>query len=247
MSRPANDRGLISYLRRLLYLVRDVGPIRTITILVSALDDKYLKCFDRKYNIKTSGFIRLHNTSFERSRLADATQYGPVNGWGFRRCLQELNLPKRLHFVDFGCGLGRACIIAAEYGFEKVTGVELAPELCVGARDNITQCTPPAGKMSSIAILQMDVLDYCKNAEDDVVFMFRPFSAEFLNTVLEKISSRAKERGKKVILIYSERMAVPGSFAVSLARNPALRKTDELMIWGQAFYIFECGDFGQRA
>jgi SAM-dependent methyltransferase len=241
MFRLVGDRSLFSAIQRFFYLVRTAGLFRTITILTSAIDDKYLKCFDRRYNIRTSGFIRLHHTSFDRARLADATQYGPVNGWGFRRCLRELNLPKKLHFVDFGCGLGRACILAAEYGFEKVTGVELAAELCVGARENVTLCTPPAGKLSPIEILQMDVLDYCERTDDDVFFMFRPFSGDFLNIVIQKIARQAKANNKQVILIYSERMALPGSFAPALANNPVLRKVRELMIWGQAFYIFECG------
>ena len=121
MLRLVGDHGPLTAGKRLLHLVQRTGLFQTMTILVSALDDKYLKCFDRRYRIKTSGFIRLQTTSFEPSRLRDATQYGPVNGWGFRRLLRDLNLPRQLRFVDFGCGLGRACTLAAEYGFERVT------------------------------------------------------------------------------------------------------------------------------
>lgn len=239
--RLIGDHGPLTAGKRLLHLVRRAGLRQTMIILASALDDKYLKGFDRRYRIKTSGFIRLQNTSFEPTRLRDATQYGPVNGWALRRLLLDLNLPRHLRFVDFGCGLGRACILAAEYGFERVTGVELAPELCVGARENVTQCRPPAGKLSPITILQMDVLDYCEGTEDDVVFMFRPFSCEFFQIVLDKLVARAGSRRQPIMVIYSERMMVPGSFAPILAADLAFRKVHEAGIWGQAFYVFECG------
>jgi len=241
MLRLVGDHGPLTAGKRLLHLVRRAGLRQTMTILLSAFDDKYLKGFDRRYRIKTSGFIRLQNTSFEPTRLRDATQYGPVNGWALRRLLRDLNLPRHFHFVDFGCGLGRACILAAEYGFERVTGVELAAELCVGARENIAQCRPPAGKLSPITILQMDVLDYCERSKDDVVFMFRPFSGDFFRVVLDKLVARARDRKQPFTVIYSERMMVPGSFVPMLAADPAFRKVHEAGIWGQAFYVFECG------
>lgn len=241
MLRLVGDHGLGTAFRRLLHVVRTAGLFQTLVILLSALDDKYLKCFDRRYRIKTSGFIRLHNTSFDRARLADATQYGPVNGWGLRRLFRDLQLPKHLHFVDFGCGLGRACILAAEYGFAKVTGVELAPELCAGARTNLQSCRAPGGNLSPITILEMDVLDYCQRTEDDVFFMYRPFSGDFFRRVLDLIATRAQALGKPMTVIYSERMAVPGSFCETLDQHPAFRKTHETGIWGQAFYLYQCG------
>lgn len=241
MLRLVGDHGLGTAFQRLRHVVHTVGLFQTLVILVSALDDKYLKCFDRRYRIRTSGFIRLHSTSFAPARLPDATQYGPVNGWGLRRLLRDLNLPRQLRFVDLGCGLGRACILAAEYGFEKVTGVELAPELCEGAHANIQSCRPPAGQLTPITILQMDVLDYCQQTEDDVFFMFRPFSGDFFHRVLDLIVARAQRRAKPATVIYSERMAVPGSFRERLDNHPAFRRMQEAGIWGQAFYVYECG------
>lgn len=233
--------------KRLLRLLRNAGLVHTLAIVTASFDDRYLNRFDRAYGIVTSGFISLEDTSFKRSRLRDATLYGPVNGWGFRRLLHTLNLPRDLHFVDFGCGLGRACILAAEYGFERVTGVELAPEFCVRARENVASCRPPGGRLSPITILEMDALDYCEQTEDDVFFMFRPFSRDFFCTVLRKLSDRAQLRSRALTVIYSERLMLPGSFARFLTQEPAFTEILEATFWGQTFYVYQCGGRSSRS
>ena len=105
MSRLLGHHSLSSACQRLFCLLRGAGVAQTFATLFSLVDDKYLRSFDRKYRIQTSGFILLSNTSFNPARLRDATQYGPVNGWALRRFLQQLNLPRNLKFADLGCGL----------------------------------------------------------------------------------------------------------------------------------------------
>src|SRR5689334_6659593 len=168
MSRLLGSHSLTSALKRLVALVRGLGIIQTFALLIGTFDDKYLKCFDRRYHVKTSAFILLNTTSFDPTRLKDATQYGPTNAWGVRKILRRLNLARELRFCDLGSGLGRICILAAEYGFAKTTGVELAAEFCEVARHNLTTCRPPAGKLAPVEILQMDALDYCERSDDDV-------------------------------------------------------------------------------
>ena len=240
MSRLLGSHSLTSAGKRLIALVRGLGIVQTFALVLGTLDDKYLKFFDRRYHVKTSAFIQLNTTSFDPARLKDATQYGPTNGWAVRKILKQLNLSRNLHFCDLGSGLGRICILAAEYGFAKTTGVELAAEFCEAARKNISTCRPPSGKLSPIEILQMDALAYCESSDDDVFFMFRPFSGEFLRQVLDRIATRAEARNKTLTVIYSERAMVGVNHAETIAAHGAFRKQSDTVIWGQAFYIFQC-------
>jgi len=164
-------------------LLRGYGLTKTMAVAAAKIDDQYLKLFDRKYNIATSGHVELCDTSFDPSKLSRATAYGPVNGWAFRGLLQELNLPKTCHFVDLGSGLGRPCIIAADYGFERVTGVELAFELHTTALENVNQSNLPPAKKGAIHLIHGDVLEYCDRTDDDVFFIFRAFSLDFYDVV----------------------------------------------------------------
>jgi SAM-dependent methyltransferase len=241
MPRFFRNHSLGSACARLTRLVRGVGFGKTFSIVVSNVDDQHVKTFDRRYHIKTSGYISLASTSFAQARLADATIYGPVNGWALRRLLRDLALPKKLHFVDLGCGLGRACILAGEYGFEKVTGVELAPELCAMARKNIADCRPPGGSLSPITVRQMDAMEFCAQTDDDVFFMYRPFTWTFLNSILKQLAERAAALNKTMTIIYSERMLHADSFVKAFDGNPDFRKVRETGTFGQAFFIYECG------
>jgi len=227
--------------KRLATLVQRAGLGATLCLLLASLDEKYLRCFDRRYRIQTSGIIFLPATSFDRARLLDATQYGPINGWGFRKFLRKSGFPRNLHFVDVGCGLGRACILAAEYGFEKVTGVDLAAEFCAATRRNAARCRPPSGKLSPIDIVQMDALVFCGQTEADLFLMMRPFSRDFTRRVLDIMAARARSLHKVMTIIYAERMLVPDSHAAVFAETGAFRAVSQAAYWGQAFYVFQCG------
>jgi SAM-dependent methyltransferase len=239
MSRLLVDHSLFSSAKRFLHLLREVGVRKSCSLLVSVVEDHYLHCFDRKYNVKTSGHIRLSTLTFAPARLADATQYGPVNAWAFRRLLNELRLSPKLHFVDLGCGLGRACVLAAEYGFEKVTGVDLARELCESARENAARWRFRADHPTPINILQMDALDFCDGSDDDVFFMYRPFSKEFLERILEKLAAGAERHKKRVTVIYSERMAHGTSHRDAIKNLPNWELVHEAGSFGQAFFVYE--------
>lgn len=236
-----SDRELFNAPRRVLDVFRNAGVARGLKIFAAALDDRQLRHFDRVYGIHTSGIIELEQTSFSPSRLHDATCYGPVNGWGFRRFLRTLRLSKHLHFADLGSGLGRACIVAAEYGFERVTGVELVSEFCASARENIARCHPPHGRLSPITILEMDVIAYCDRADDDVFFMYRPFSQKFFCAVLDQLADRARAQGKVLMIIFSERVALSGSLAYVIADREDFSRVFYGEYWGQAFWVYQCG------
>lgn len=229
-------------LKRLLQLIRGFGVTKTLIVVMSKIDDHYLRTFDRRYGVRTSGQISLSNTSFDPSKLRNATSYGPVNAWAFRDLLKKLNLPKTWHFTDLGCGLGRACLLAAEYGFEKVTGVELAPEFCVVAQENISSYRVPASSRPPINIVQGDVLDYCGHTDDDVFFIYRAFSLGFFREVREKLAERAARQKKPLTVIYSQRLSwVPTREVEEFSADPAFRKVYQGTSFGQEFYVFQCG------
>jgi SAM-dependent methyltransferase len=207
--------------------------------MASSLDDQFLRSFDRRYRVTTRGHIVLSSTSFDPLRLGQATSYAPVNGWAFRRLLKILNLPKTLQFADLGCGLGRACIIAGEYGFEKVTGIELAAELCAKAQENVARCRLSLSQIASIRIVHEDVLKHCEHAEEDVFFMFRAFSFDLFQAVRAKLADRGAQLKKPVTIIYTERLNWPPTDETKvLSEDRSLRELYRGAILGQAFYVY---------
>lgn len=228
--------------KRFLLLLRHHGARKTLAVCAAMADDQYLRTFDRRYGVRTSGHVELAETSFKPSRLKDATSYGPVNAWGLRKLFALLKLPASHSFVDLGSGLGRACLIAADYGFEQVTGVELAPELCQVARENVAKSRIVRSGKPPISIVEGDVLDYCDQSTDDIFFMYRAFSLDFLRAVMTKLKARAQALKKPLTVIYTERLGWPQSECVTaLTSDGAVREVYQGAIWGQAFFVYRCG------
>jgi SAM-dependent methyltransferase len=240
MSRLLGTHSVASAWNRLRNLVGELGVLNTLALVLGTIDDRWINSFDRRYRIRTSGFIELRDTSFNTERLPDATQYGPTNGWAARKMLKTLVLPSATRFCDIGCGLGRVCVLAAEFDYARVTGVELAPELCTAARVNVTNSRLSESARAKIHIVEIDALDYCAATDDDVFFMFRPFSGDFLTRVLDQLAKRARERNTSLTLIYTERVVASASHNQTIAAHGAFVRNREATHLGQAFFVFTC-------
>ena len=96
--------------------------------------------FDERFGVETSGLIYelpsghqhdLHNNGY--FAVAPSVFHGIM-----RAMLEQLHLDfQRFRFVDVGLGKGRALLLASDYPFREVIGVELSPELDRIARSNI--------------------------------------------------------------------------------------------------------------
>ena len=75
---------------------------------------------ERKYNLNTTGLDRLRTLSIKGDNLAHASIYQASNyyilekGFNYLRSINENN-----NITDFGCGKGRALVVAAYFGFQK--------------------------------------------------------------------------------------------------------------------------------
>src|SRR5271170_4175507 len=98
--------------------------------------------FDERFGVETSGLIYelpsghqhdLHNNGY--------FAVAPSVFHAIMRAMQEqLHLDcQRFRFVDLGSGKGRALLLASDYPFSEIIGVELSPELDLIARSNIAR------------------------------------------------------------------------------------------------------------
>lgn len=89
------------------------------------------------------------------------------------------------HFVDIGCGKGRAVIVAAEAGFRRVTGIELYEDLLKEAAENIKKS--PVTTNSAITLLHTNAILHDYTDEPAIYFLFNPFGETVLRSVVQKI------------------------------------------------------------
>jgi SAM-dependent methyltransferase len=130
--------------------------------------------------------------------------YLPTRPATIRRVLREAKISDydQTEFVDFGSGKGRVVLLAAEYPFKKVTGVELSRSLHETAQANLQSCVRSRRLCCEVECLNIDALDYEFPDANLVLYFFNPFGEEILQPLLIKLrGSIAKNRRNAVILM----------------------------------------------
>jgi hypothetical protein len=106
----------------------------------------------------------------------------------------------RYTFIDIGAGKGRGLLVASEFHFRKVVGIELNPALAAIARSNVAHWTrthaqdPTAPAIAPIEVLEQDALDFDLPATPTLLFLFHPFEAPVLSELLRRIESQLATR-----------------------------------------------------
>jgi hypothetical protein len=121
--------------------------------------------------------------------------------------LNSLGLqPDTFAFVDMGSGKGRAILVASEFAFSKIVGIELSPHLHHIAQENIKRYSPASQRCTEFELLCMNVVDYDYGPEPVVLFLFDPFGRETFRSVVANLeaSLRANPRDAFVVYIYPQ-------------------------------------------
>jgi hypothetical protein len=93
-------------------------------------------------------------------------------------------------------------MLASEFGFRKIIGVEYAAALCEIARDNLQRTAAGAPAASPVVIRCCDAAEYDFPERESVVYLFNPFDAVVLTKVLERLAASLERAPRKVWLIY---------------------------------------------
>lgn len=104
------------------------------------------------------------------------------------------------HFVDIGCGVGRACFFAAYFGhFSNVTGIDFDAELIELAKKNDSKFD----NVNSVAVdFQIgDAREYRLPDEECVVFLYNPFDGSVLYQFLENNRANFQKKGSVIVYV----------------------------------------------
>ena len=92
---------------------------------------------ERRYKLKTTGFDKLKSLAAKGIDTSHATIYMPASYDMLELVFSALKDQQLQHFVDLGCGRGRAMAVAAHFGFTKITGIEFSEQLSDQATKNL--------------------------------------------------------------------------------------------------------------
>jgi SAM-dependent methyltransferase len=154
--------------------------------------------FDRPAGIETTRVVRLSDIGLAGDRRVD---YEPSPWLALRRVLPKREVGTQDVFIDFGCGKGRVVLQAAMYPFRKVIGVELSPQLCKIARDNIERSRAKF-VCRDVEVVCKDVLDYDIPDELTVAYFYNPFEGPLFEAVVEKLVDSLRRKPRALRIVY---------------------------------------------
>ncbi len=156
---------------------------------------------ERKYAINTTGADELLKLEEMGIDVSHATIYMPVSFNLMEEILQQLRPVSLRHFLDMGCGKGRAMCIAAHYGFDKVTGIDLSKDLCQLAEKNLTKTKWRFPKLQ-YKLVNNDAFYFEIPNDADCLFFFNPFDEIIMSAVVNNIFESLDANPRKLRIIY---------------------------------------------
>lgn len=160
--------------------------------------------FDRRHNVDTDGSIQLAELDIDNPNREHGQRYEAVDPDVFRRMLAHLPIRREdFTFVDFGSGKGRALLLASEYPFRRIIGVEFSPRLNQIAERNVKTFRSGRQKCRDITAVCEDAIKFPLPPGDLLIFMANPFNEPVMARVLDNIRAAVAASPRRVFIIYS--------------------------------------------
>jgi predicted RNA methylase len=159
--------------------------------------------FDAEFGTDTAGVVPLWKLNVEGPHRDQGVRYQATHPDSVRRHLAALPIAfEQFAYVDLGSGKGRTLLVASEFPFRRVTGVEFSPELHAVAEDNIRKWQSPRRRCSEVRSVCADAAASALPDDDLVLFMYNPFGAEVMERVIQNLERSLAARDRDVYVVY---------------------------------------------
>lgn len=144
--------------------------------------------FDEQWGTETEKIVWLTNPGSKN--FVHGVRYEACSPAACRWAIENAPVDlSRFYFVDVGCGKGRPLLIAAQYPFERLLGVEYSSKLCEQARANLTAAGVSSARFE---IFCVDAVNFELTPHNTFAYLHNPFDNEILSQVLERLRELAE-------------------------------------------------------
>jgi hypothetical protein len=178
-----------------------LGPLLYLFESVRSYFEERKEAFDARFGTDTAAPF------FGSDHKPGAYFYVATTASLIYEILTSLALPPdTFAFVDMGSGKGRALLVASEFAFARIVGIELSAHLHRTAQENIKRYSPPSQQCTAFELHCMNVVDYAYGPEPVVLFLFDPFDRATLRSVVANLEASlgANPRDAYVVYIYPQ-------------------------------------------
>ncbi len=195
LKRRLREGPLRALLSDLWYFLRDSAPERRRARFADLDYDFHHRVDTTASNLSTA--IRL-------SGAAAGAGYQPTDPDLFRRMLDRLAIDfSRFTFIDLGSGKGRVVLLASDYPFHRVLGVELLPELHRIALDNLARYRSQTQRCFALESVCRDAREFDFPHEPTVLYLFNPLPEPALCSVLARFSGSLASHPRDAYVLYA--------------------------------------------
>jgi hypothetical protein len=173
--------------------------------------------YDWDYRVDTTGA-----TVGWRDRLLGLfhSPYQPTQPALFHEMLASLKIDfGEFNFIDIGSGKGRVLLMAADYPFRRILGIELLSELHRVAQENIKKYKSNSQRCFVVESRNADAVDFEFPRQPTVLYLFNPLPESGLARMVENLAGSLREHPRPVFVLYHNPL-----LERVLTANPTLRR-----------------------
>ncbi|MGA8214719.1 MAG: class I SAM-dependent methyltransferase [Candidatus Sulfotelmatobacter sp.] len=105
-------------------------------------------------------------------------------------------------FIDLGSGKGRTLLMASDYPFRRIVGVELLPALHQAAEENLGKYRSESQKCFALESICGDATEFPLPAEPMVLYLFNPFPESGLKRMMANLERSLQAHPRAVYVLY---------------------------------------------
>jgi hypothetical protein len=173
--------------------------------------------YDWEHRVNTtSGTVRW------RARLLGLfhSPYQPTDPALFREMIASLPIAfDQFTFIDFGSGKGRTLLMASEYPFMRIVGVELIAELHRAAEQNIRRYQSSTQRCAQVESVLADARYFELPEEPLVLYLFNPLPEHALSDVLQRLGNSLAQTPRPVWVVYHNPLLEPALTTLSFLQK----------------------------
>jgi SAM-dependent methyltransferase len=129
--------------------------------------------------------------------------YQPTDPALFREMMASLPIAfDAFTFIDIGSGKGRTLLLASEYPFRKIVGVEILTALHETAQENLRRYKSAVQKCFALEAICGDGGDFPFPADPLVIYLFNPLPESGLRRMIARLHESLSTHPRPVYVLY---------------------------------------------
>ena len=164
--------------------------------------------FDLEFGVRTSGLVAGRHLKTGHLHDRHSTAYYGVAPSVLLALLKRWQRTKPaaplqdFTFLDLGAGMGRALLIASQFPFRAVIGVELHPTLARIARKNIALWRAAGRAQAPLQVVLADAVQFPLPAGPCLAFLFNPFGETVMKRLLNAWTRQLATHPARLDILY---------------------------------------------